>query len=151
MPPHALLGSRRAQTMPLYRSITCIAPTEMARIAREAQARGDRPLVYGDWNCGATSLDASRVGWVIADLNVMLEQPCATIEDCARVRAATGLPMKLDESARDTASLLAAHGLGCMDAVAVKLSIFGRLSAARRPTGSAWASRPTAKSWVPRT
>ncbi|WP_170460168.1 mandelate racemase/muconate lactonizing enzyme family protein [Ruegeria arenilitoris] len=161
LPLHALLGGRQAQTMPLYHSITCIAPAEMARIAREAQAQGitqfqvklgadadwqadverlrlvreavgDGPLVYGDWNCGATSLDASRVGRAVADLDVMLEQPCATIEDCARVRAATGLPMKLDEGAHDTASLMAAHALGCMDAVAVKLSKFGGLSAARR-------------------
>ncbi|WP_170405129.1 mandelate racemase/muconate lactonizing enzyme family protein [Ruegeria arenilitoris] len=161
LPLHALLGGRQAQTMPLYHSITCIAPAEMARIAREAQAQGitqfqvklgadadwqadverlrlvreavgDGPLVYGDWNCGATSLDASRVGRAVADLDVMLEQPCATIEDCARVRVATGLPMKLDECAHDTASLMAAHALGCMDAVAVKLSKFGGLSAARR-------------------
>ena len=106
------------------------ADVERLRLVREAV--GDGPLVYGDWNCGATSLDASRVGRAVADLDVMLEQPCATIEDCARVRAATGLPMKLDESAHDTASLLAAHALGCMDAVAVKLSKFGGLSAARR-------------------
>ena len=62
----------------------------------------------------------------------MLEQPCATIEDCARVRSACGLPMKLDENAHDTASLLAGHAAGVMDAVAIKLSKFGGLSAARR-------------------
>ncbi|WP_171176942.1 mandelate racemase/muconate lactonizing enzyme family protein [Ruegeria sp. HKCCD8929] len=161
LPLYALLGGRQARDMPLYHSITCIAPDDMARIAREAQAQGitqfqvklgadsdwqvdaarlrlvreavgDGPLVYGDWNCGTTSLDATRVGRAVADLDVMLEQPCATIEDCARVRAATGLPMKLDESAHDTASLLAGHAQGCMDAVAVKLSKFGGLSPARR-------------------
>ncbi len=62
----------------------------------------------------------------------MLEQPCATLEDCARVRAATGLAMKLDELAHDTESLLKAHRLGTMDAVALKLSKFGGLSATRR-------------------
>ena len=40
--------------------------------------------------------------------------------------------MKLDENAHDTASLLTGHALGCMDAVAVKLSKFGGLSASRR-------------------
>jgi len=93
---------------------------------------GAGPLVYGDWNCGATSLDATRVGRAVAHLDVMLEQPCATIADCARVRDATGLPMKLDEVAHDTASLLEAHARGCMDAVALKLSKFGGLSATRR-------------------
>lgn len=161
LPLYALLGGRRAETMPLYHSITCIAPDEMARIAQETQnqgiqqfqvklgadgdwqadvarlrlvreAVGEGPLVYGDWNCGATSLDSTRVGRAVADLDIMLEQPCATIDDCARVRAATGLPMKMDESAHDTASLLEAHAKGCMDAVAVKLSKFGGLSASRR-------------------
>jgi L-alanine-DL-glutamate epimerase-like enolase superfamily enzyme len=161
LPLHALLGGQRQDSMPLYHSITCVAPEEMARIAKDAQASGmaqfqvklgaDRdwqadvarlrmvreavgegPLVYGDWNCGATSLDASRVGRAVADLDIMLEQPCATIEDCARVRQACGLPMKMDENAHDTASLLQAHAAGVMDAVALKLSKFGGLSATRR-------------------
>jgi L-alanine-DL-glutamate epimerase-like enolase superfamily enzyme len=161
LPLHALLGGRQASDLPLYHSITCIAPDEMARIAKEAQAEGIRqfqvklgadadwqadvarlrrvreavgpgPMVYGDWNCGATRLQATRVGRAVADLDVMLEQPCKTLEDCAAVRAATGLPMKLDENAHDTASLLQAHRFGCLDAVALKLSKFGGLSALRR-------------------
>jgi L-alanine-DL-glutamate epimerase-like enolase superfamily enzyme len=161
LPLHALLGGRRQESLPLYHSITCVAPDEMARIARDAKAGGITQfqvklgasgdwqtdverlakvresvgpgyLVYGDWNCGATTLDAIRVGRGAAHLDVMLEQPCATLEDCARVQAATGLPMKLDELAHDTASLLAGHQLGIMDAVALKLSKFGGLSATRR-------------------
>ena len=161
VPLFALLGGRRSADLPLYHSITCIDPDEMARIAVDAQQKGitqfqaklgadanwqadverlakvreavgPGPLVYGDWNCGASSLDASRVGRAVAHLDVMLEQPCATLEDCARVRAASGLPMKLDELAHDTETLLRAHELGTMDAVAVKLSKFGGLSAARR-------------------
>ncbi|MBE1283888.1 MAG: mandelate racemase [Rhodobacteraceae bacterium] len=161
LPLHALLGGQRQADMPLYHSITCVAPQDMARIAVEAQrtgiaqfqvklgadddwqadvarlrmvreAVGPGPLIYGDWNCGATSLDASRVGRAVADLDIMLEQPCATIEDCARVRDACGLPMKMDENAHDTASLLQAHQAGVMDAVALKLSKFGGLSATRR-------------------
>ncbi len=161
LPLHALLGGRRQDTLPLYHSITCVEPDEMARIAREAQtlgitqfqaklgasgdwqtdverlakvreAVGPGPLVYGDWNCGATTLDAIRVGRGTAHLDVMLEQPCATLEDCARVKSATGSPMKMDELAHDTATLLEAHRLGIMDAVALKLSKFGGLSATRR-------------------
>ena len=89
-------------------------------------------MVYGDWNCGATRLEASRVGRAVAHMDIMLEQPCPTFEDCAAVRGATGLPMKMDELAHDTASLLRAHELGCMDAVALKLSKFGGLSPMRR-------------------
>ena len=161
LPLYALLGGRRQQTMSLYHSITCVAPDEMARMAREAyqsgirqfqaklgadadwradverlvkvrEAVGDGPLVYGDWNCGASRLDATRTGRAVAHLDIMLEQPCRTLDECAAVRNATGLPMKLDECAHDTASLLMAHELGCMDAVALKLSKFGGMSAMRR-------------------
>ncbi|MEO0944849.1 MAG: enolase C-terminal domain-like protein [Pseudomonadota bacterium] len=160
-PLYDLLGGRSRRDMPLYHSITCIAPDEMARIAQEAYATGIRqfqvklgadadwqadaerlikvreavgngPLVYGDWNCGATKLQATRTGRAVANLDIMLEQPCKTLEDCAAVRQATGLPMKIDEGAYDLASLLRAAELGVLDAVALKLSKFGGLSAMRR-------------------
>lgn len=160
LPLYALLGGLRQEALPLYHSITCVAPDEMARMAKEAfdagirqfqvklgadgdwqtdaerltrvrEAVGDGPLVYGDWNCGATQLDATRTGRAVAHLDIMLEQPCATIEECTAVRTATGLPMKMDESAHDTESLLKAYQAGCMDAVAIKLSKFGGLSRCR--------------------
>lgn len=161
VPVYALLGGRQCSDLPLYHSITCIDPDEMARMAQEAIASGMRQiqvklgadhdwqadvcrlrkvreavgggaLVYGDWNCGTTRLDATRVGRAVADLDLMLEQPCATLEECAAVRAATGLPMKLDENAHDMATLLKAYELGCMDAVALKLSKFGGITELRR-------------------
>ena len=160
-PLYRLLGGRHQDDLPLYHSLTCVAPDEMARMAREAQAVGigqfqvklgadgdwqadverlrrvreavgDGPLVYGDWNCGATRLFATRVGRAVAGFDIMLEQPCATLEDCAAVRAATGLPIKIDENAHDQTSLRKAHELGILDAVAIKLSKFGGLSASRR-------------------
>ena len=77
-------------------------------------------------------LDATRVARAVQGLDIMLEQPCETIEQCAQVRRASGLAMKLDESAHDFASLMQGAQLGCMDAVAVKTSKFGGLSRARR-------------------
>ncbi len=161
LPLHALFGGLQTKELPIYHSISCLDPDEMARIAAEETARGitqiqvklgadsnneadiarmrrvreavpSATLVYGDWNCGASRLDATRVGRAVADLDVMLEQPCATLEDCAAVRDATGLAMKIDENAHDTDSLLRAWTLGCMDAVALKTSKFGGLSAMRR-------------------
>ncbi len=161
LPLYALLGGKRSDQLPLYHSVTSVAPDEMARIAREAQkqgvtqfqaklgasgdwqtdverlvkvreAIGEGPLLYGDWNCGADRLHATRVGRAVCDRDVMLEQPCRTLDECAAVRSATGLPMKIDELAHDTASLLEAQALGCLDAVALKLSKFGGLSALRR-------------------
>ncbi|WP_120501997.1 mandelate racemase/muconate lactonizing enzyme family protein [Roseovarius sp. EL26] len=161
LPVYALLGGRAAADMPLYHSITCVAPDDMAQKAKDAYALGMRqfqvklgadnnwqndverlhkvretvgpgPLVYGDWNCGADRLTATRVGRAVRHLDVMLEQPCATIDECAAVRDACGLPMKLDENAHDIPSLLEGHRQGCMDAAALKLSKFGGLSTMRR-------------------
>ena len=161
LPLYKYLGGNFGEKLPLYHSITCIAPEEMARIAREEKAKGmtqfqvklgaDKnneadiarlrlvreavgagPLVYGDWNCGATSLDAIRVGRGAAQADVMLEQPCQTIAECAKVRHATGLPMKLDENAHDIASLIEGHQSGCMDAAALKISKFGGVSEMRK-------------------
>jgi len=161
LPLYRLLGGRQVDAAPLYHSITCIAPDEMARIAEETHAQGIRQfqaklgadddwqadvarlravraaigpgsLLYGDWNCGATALTATRVGRAVRDLDVMLEQPCETLEACAEVRRATGLPMKIDEAGHDLASLLKAHDLGCMDVVTLKLSKFGGISALAR-------------------
>jgi len=161
LPLYALLGGKRQKTLPLYHSITCVAPETMAEIARDAAdkgitqfqvklgadddwqadvarltqvraAVGEGPVVYGDWNCGADRLSATRIARAVAHLDVMIEQPCATLADCQAVRDATGLPMKLDELAWDQASLLEAHQRGILDAVALKLSKFGGLSALRR-------------------
>ena len=104
---------------------------DVARLEAVRNAVGPGLLVYGDWNCGADRLTATRVGRAVAHLDVMLEQPCATIDECAAVRAATGLPMKLDENAHDIATLLEGHAKGCMDAAALKLSKFGGLSRTR--------------------
>lgn len=160
-PLYNLLGGRHSGQMPTYHSITCIAPEDMVEIALEAfgsgirqfqcklgadrnneadierlrkvrEAVGAGPLVYGDWNCGSSKLDAIRVGRAVSDLDVMLEQPCATLEECASVKNATGLPMKIDESAKTLEDLIQARELDCLDAVALKISKFGGLSAARR-------------------
>ena len=161
LPLYALLGGLHQKSLPLYHSITCTAPEDMAKMAREAHAEGIRqfqvklgadqdneadiarlsmvreavgagPLVYGDWNAGATRLDATRVGRAVRHLDIMLEQPCATLEECAAVKTDTGLPMKIDENGHDTASLLEARQLGCLDAVALKTSKFGGIHAMRK-------------------
>ena len=161
LPLYAMLGGQYCEEMPVYHSLTCVAPEEMAASARAQYQKGVRqfqvklgaddnwetdvarlrqvreavgpgPIVYGDWNCGATRLDATRVGRAVRDLDIMLEQPCATIDQCAAVREATDLPMKLDENAHDIDSVMKAHALGCMDVMALKLSKFGGLTACRR-------------------
>ena len=94
-----LLGGQKQKDMPLYHSITCVEPDEMVKIAKEKQKEGitqfqvklgadnnwqidaerlikvrevidDQHLVYGDWNCGATPLDAIRTSRKIAHLDL---------------------------------------------------------------------------------
>lgn len=161
LPLYSILGGRQAKDMPLYHSITCVAPEEMVQMAQEAyrdgirqfqvklgadnnweadvarltmvrEAVGAGPLVYGDWNCGANQLDATRVARAVAHLDIMLEAPCPSMEECAAVRAASGLAMKMDEQVRDIPTLMKAHHLGIMDAAALKLSKFGGISATRQ-------------------
>ncbi len=161
LPLYSLLGGRRSDTMPVYHSLTCVDPDEMARMAIEAkdsgvtqfqvklgadnnwqadiarmrlvrEAVGEGLFVYADWNCGASKLDAIRTARAVSDIDVMLEQPCETMEDCASVKRSTGLAMKLDESTKTIGDLLKAYQLDCLDATALKLSKFGGLSAARR-------------------
>lgn len=161
LPLYRLLGGRHMEAAPLYHSITCAAPDTMAAIARKAFAQGIRhfqaklgasgdwqtdverltavreavgpgALLYGDWNCGATTLTAIRVAQAVRHLDVMLEQPCASLEACAEVRRVIGMAMKIDECVHDMGSLLKAQALGCMDVAALKLSKFGGLSALRR-------------------
>jgi len=161
MPLYQLLGGKLADVVPTYHSITCTDPRRMAEIASAAQADGisqfqvkvgadadweadvarikavreavgSGPVVYADWNSGATTYDAIRVGHAVKDLDIMLEQPCESLPAIAEVRRNTNLPMKVDESGHDLQSLLESHELGCMDVVALKLSKFGGLSALRR-------------------
>ena len=84
---------------------------DVARLRKVREAVGDGPLVYGDWNCGSNKLDAIRVGRAVADLDIMLEQPCATLEECASVKSATSLPMKIDENAKTPGDLMRANEL----------------------------------------
>ena len=160
-PLYNLLGGRRNDKMPVYHSITCIAPDSMAEMAREAKGKGITQFqvklgadknweadvarmrlvreavgpglfVYADWNCAANKLDAIRTARAVADIDIMLEQPCETIDQCASVKRATGLAMKLDESAQTPEDLIYGSKLDCIDAAALKISKFGGLSAARR-------------------
>jgi len=160
LPLYRLLGGRHMETAPLYHSITCVEPDEMAKIAKDALGQGIRqfqaklgadndwradverlgavrdaigpdPLLYGDWNCGATVVDAIRVTQAVRDLDVMLEQPCDTLEACAEVRRVSGLAMKLDESCHDLETLLKAQALSCIDVATLKFSKFGGLTAIR--------------------
>lgn len=56
---------------------------------------------FADANQGWTEKEAVKVVSAIRDLDVIIEQPCPTYEECAHIRAHTDLQMKLDECVTD--------------------------------------------------
>jgi L-alanine-DL-glutamate epimerase-like enolase superfamily enzyme len=66
----------------------------------------------------------------LRELDVFIEQPCMTTEECAQVRQRSPRPFVLDETLTDIAALERARGSA--DAVRLKLSQFGGITPMRR-------------------
>jgi L-alanine-DL-glutamate epimerase-like enolase superfamily enzyme len=105
---------------------------DVARI-RAARARlepGD--VLVADANTGWLAHQAARVVRAVRDVDVYIEQPCLTLEECLQVRRRTDHPFVLDESIDSLDALLRAHALGAMDVVNLKIAKVGGLSKARQ-------------------
>ena len=159
MPLCHLLGGRYGDDVPLYRAISQRPPKEMAEnvagYKREGYARfqlkvgGDadedieriravraildpRDKLIADANTGWLMHDAARVAHAVRDVDVYLEQPCASYEQCLAIRQRTALPFVLDEVIDSVDMLLrAAHDRAC-DVVNLKISKLGGLTKARQ-------------------
>jgi L-alanine-DL-glutamate epimerase-like enolase superfamily enzyme len=150
------LGGRFGDAAELYRSLPPVDPAEAADTARRHVAAGYRRLqvkVGGDPLVDAERLAAVRDaagagvqlvadangGWSSADAirflcaaegDYRLEQPCASLEECAIVRRRCPVPMLLDESIDSLGALLAAWRAGTADGVTIKLSRVGGITPA---------------------
>jgi L-alanine-DL-glutamate epimerase-like enolase superfamily enzyme len=106
------------------------------RVAAVLDATSAGDLVIADANGGWGQLEAVRAARLLAGLagsdRLLLEQPCATLEECAAVRAKCSLPMILDEPITDLQALLRADRLRLGDAVNLKIGRVGGLGPARR-------------------
>ena len=154
-----LLGGARQEEIELYKAIGIAAPDEMARACREAAGAGYRQVqikVGAHWRedvarierCAEALSGAERLivdangGWAQADaiqalratddLELVVEQPCATLEECAAVRRTVQRPMILDESLVSVDDLLRARAAGAIDAGRLKLSRSGGITPVRR-------------------
>jgi cis-L-3-hydroxyproline dehydratase len=76
--------------------------------------------------------DAMRVAGHLRELDVYLEQPCATTRECRAVREMASKPMVLDESLTGFPALLDALETGALDVARLKLSRFGGITPLRR-------------------
>jgi cis-L-3-hydroxyproline dehydratase len=152
-----LLGGDGPEPTPLYRPVQGATPDavraktveRLAQGYRRLQVKvGDDPVVdaqrvlavreqagpdvviFADANCGF-SLSAARrfVRELGADgAGIFLEQPCATLHDCAHLRDSWSGPMVMDENITSLAALLEAHRLGVADGITIKLTRVGGIT-----------------------
>jgi L-alanine-DL-glutamate epimerase-like enolase superfamily enzyme len=157
LPVCHLLGGRYGDDFVLYRAISQRPPREMAENVAGYRAAGYRRFqlkVGGDPNVDIERIRAVRAvlapddklvadantGWLmhealrvvnaVRDVDVYIEQPCATYQQCLAIRQRTSLPMVLDEVIDSVDMILRAAGDRAMDVVNIKISKFGGLTRA---------------------
>lgn len=106
--------------------------TDVARIHACASVLDDGDILIADANTGWSQHEAARIVRDVSDLDVYIEQPCATYEECLSIRRRTQHPFVLDESIQDMGALMRALHDDAMDVVNIKISKFGGLTKARR-------------------
>ena len=158
LPVYALLGGAEQADVKLYRAISQVPPKEMAenvaKYRREGytkfqlKAGGDADadiarikacravlqqgdVLIADSNTGWTMHEAARVVNAVRDVDVYIEQPCRTYEECLAIRRRTPLPFILDENIDGIGTLIKAIGDGAMDVVNLKISKVGGLTRAK--------------------
>ncbi len=155
LPVSSLLGGKYGDDFVLYRAISQESPEAMARRVSEYRGEGYRRFqlkvggdpdvdieriravsavlepgdrLVADANTGWTMHEALRVARAVRDVDVYLEQPCRTYEECLTVRRHCDHPFVLDESIDSLAPLLRGHADRAMDVVNLKISKFGGLT-----------------------
>ena len=159
LPICTLLGGRFGDDFVLYRAISQESPEAMAgkvagyrregyrrfqlkvggdpetdisrirAVAAELQP-GDR--LIADANTGWLPHDAMRVVRAVRDVDVYIEQPCLSYEECLSIRRRTDHPFILDECIDSLGALLRALSDRAMDVVNLKISKLGGLTRTRQ-------------------
>lgn len=154
-----LLGGRMADEYQLYRAIPQRSPLEMnedvqkyqsegytkfqlkvggepdvdiQRIKKVAEVIRQGDVLIADSNTGWTTAGAIRIANACRDLDVYIEQPCLTFNECITVRKHTNLPMVLDEIIVGIHELVEANKCNAMDVVNIKISRVGGLTKAKQ-------------------
>lgn len=159
MPICELLGGRFAEDITLYRAISQRSADDMAanvaqyrdegyrrfqlkvggnpdedvariRAVRDVLKPGDK--LIADANTGWLMHEAMRVVNAVKDVDVYIEQPCSTYQECLSIRRNTTLPFVLDEVIDSRAAILQGAADAAMDVVNIKISKFGGLTKAKQ-------------------
>jgi cis-L-3-hydroxyproline dehydratase len=155
MPVCELLGGRYGEDVHLYRAISQESPEQMAAKVAGYRTEGYRRFqlkvggdpdvdiarihavsaklqpgdrLVADANTGWVQHDAVRVAKAVRDVDVYIEQPCLTYEECLAVRRQIPHPFVLDENIDDLGILLRAKSDLAMDVVNLKISKLGGLT-----------------------
>jgi cis-L-3-hydroxyproline dehydratase len=159
LPVCVLLGGRYGEDFVLYRAISQEAPEAMAQNVAGYRAEGYRRFqlkvggdpdvdiariravraalepedrLIADANTGWLPHEAMRVVRAVRDVDVYIEQPCLTYEDCLSVRRHCDHPFVLDEVVDSIEMLVRGKADHAMDVVNIKISKFGGLTKARQ-------------------
>jgi len=159
LPVCELLGGRYGEDFHLYRAISQDTPEAMASRVAEYRAEGYRRFqlkvggdpdvdiarihvvaaqldpgdrLVADANTGWVQHEAVRVAKAVRDVDVYLEQPCLTYEECLAVRRQCSHPFVLDENIDSLDILLRARADLAMDVVNLKISKLGGLTKIRQ-------------------
>jgi L-alanine-DL-glutamate epimerase-like enolase superfamily enzyme len=154
-----LLGGRHGEDVGLYRAISQESPdamagrvagyraegyrrfqlkvggdpdTDIARIRAVAAQLQSGDRLVADANTGWLPHDAMRVIRAVRDVDVYIEQPCRTYEECLSVRRHCDHPFVLDENIDSLDVLLRAKADLAMDVVNLKISKLGGLTKTRQ-------------------
>jgi L-alanine-DL-glutamate epimerase-like enolase superfamily enzyme len=159
LPVCEMLGGRYGDDFVLYRAISQEAPSGMAARVAEYRAEGYRRFqlkvggdpdedieriraiaaklrsgerLVADANTGWLPHEALRVVRAVREVDVYIEQPCLSYEECLSVRRHCDHPFVLDECIDGLDSLLRAKADLAMDVVNLKISKLGGLTKARQ-------------------
>ncbi|MDA0838735.1 MAG: mandelate racemase/muconate lactonizing enzyme family protein [Planctomycetota bacterium] len=153
-----LLGGRYGEDFVLYRAISQEEPEAMAgkvagyraegyrrfqlkvggnpdtdieriRAVAEKLETGDK--LIADANTGWLMHEAMRVVNAVRDVDVYIEQPCVSYEECLSIRQRTNHPFIMDEVIDGIPSLLRGHSDRAMDVINIKIGKFGGLTKAK--------------------
>jgi len=154
-----LVGGRYGESFPLYRAISQESPNEMAAKVSQYRAEGYKKfqlkvggdpdtdiqrirevaavlekgdVLVADANTGWTQHEALRVAHAVRDVDVYLEQPCASYEQCLVVRRHTNLPFILDEVVDSLSMVVKGIKDQAMDIINLKISKVGGLTRAHQ-------------------
>ena len=102
--------------------------TDIERIHAVRAMLSPSERLVADANTGWTQHEAMRVVRAVRDLDVYIEQPCLTYEECLAVRRHTDHPFVLDENIDNLEMLLRCKADLAMDVVNLKISKLGGLT-----------------------